>query len=60
MNDYLQQFKTITDKLASTGSIVSIDELHTCILDGLPLVYRSFASSIRARSKESTLSTEEL
>ena len=48
MAKYLQQFKSLADQLAASGSPVNEDDLIACVLDGLPSVYRPFTSSIRA------------
>ncbi|XP_010054615.1 uncharacterized protein LOC104442941 [Eucalyptus grandis] len=60
MQEYLQQFKTLADKLTISGSPVSDDDLLICILDGLPTAYHSFASSIRVRAHQTSITIEDL
>ena len=58
MFDYLQRIKSVTDQLATSNSPVSDEDLQVCTLNGLASEYRSFASSIRARS--SSVNIDEL
>ncbi|KAJ4965971.1 hypothetical protein NE237_017820 [Protea cynaroides] len=60
MNDYLQQFKSISDQLTTSASTVSNDDIIILILDGLPPSYRQFCSSIRIHAKTSDVTLEEL
>ncbi|GAV61542.1 UBN2 domain-containing protein, partial [Cephalotus follicularis] len=60
MNEYLQQFKKVTDQLAAHGSPISEDDVILCVLDGLPPSYKQFSSSIPIRARIFTLSFVEL
>lgn len=51
MEDYLQQIKVITDKLAMSGAPVSEDDFILHILDGHPTDYCPFQTSIRTCSQ---------
>lgn len=58
ISEYLQSFKTISDKLAAAGSQISDTDLLVHILNGLPHEYDAFVTSIRVRYPPVT--TEEL
>ncbi|KAJ8646752.1 hypothetical protein MRB53_008500 [Persea americana] len=60
MQDYLQQIKMLTDKLAMSGSPVSEEDSILYTLNGLPTQYRPFQTSIRTRSASDPVSIDEL
>ena len=50
MEDYLNQFKTISDQLALASAPVDDEDLVLLVLNGLPDEYNAFKTTIRARS----------
>lgn len=58
ISEYLQSFKSISDKLAAAGSVISDTDLLVYILNGLPPEYDPFVTSVRIRSPPVT--TDEL
>jgi len=55
---YFQKIKQIRDKLATVSNVLDDEDLLYVALDGLPLEYDSFSSTIRTRSD--VISVEEL
>ncbi|KAI0524565.1 hypothetical protein KFK09_003942 [Dendrobium nobile] len=47
MQQYLAQIKSIVDSIAATGSRVDTEDILHYILNGLPIAYNSFSTSIR-------------
>lgn len=50
MEDYLNQFKSISDQLALASAPVEDEDLVLLVLNGLPDEYNAFKTTIRARS----------